>query len=1319
MIRSLMLLMLLFAGVCSNAQKRQFGKILNDLQNGKRTEALEKIEKLESKYISSPVGYHLRYLYYYMGEANISNADSAAFYFQKSIETVEKLTEKDKIEICEDLGLCDSVHEKLKNALDQWVYKVYIATHHSPTIEKFIKQYPNNYWTYQAKLQIDSLDFETADQKGDIQSYETYMDTHGSSAYNSIAQTKIEAIAFDVVVKKNKIEDNKPIKAKRKYTRKNMAQINLPIESMNEKLAKLMSTLADIMMRTGEPMKARAYKKAEETILSTQTEIKEANDLKGKPGIGDTILKKITEYLETGTLQLIEREKSNPELILTDVYGIGPQKAKELVKKGITTIEQLREQQNEVLNDVQRKGLKYYEDILKRIPRKEIDEYNKVFKKTFKTVGDQKSHYEIVGSYRRGLTSSGDIDVIITSGSPNVFERFLDSLISQNIIVEVLSRGKNKCLVVSKIPNSNTYRRTDFLYSTMEEYPFSILYFTGSKGFNAVMRGHALKRGYSLNEHGFSTMEKGVKGSLIDHKFTDEKSIFDFLELQYKTPIERIDGRSVTPIESNITQVTDAVVPTAVVPTEIAPVKKKRVSKKIKQSLVEETVVVPNTEDNITISEDIQPSPVREHDVTISEEFQLSLSVAPSVEKIQKKKKSPKKKKEPVNTTAKKERSPSPEKLATPEKTTSVQQSINILKTIQEFKTVGITVLEKLDEATLSKIIQVTNDVYYNENRSLLTDNEYDIVKEFIAVKYPKTQVLEEIGAPIQGKNKVNLPFEMASMNKIKPDSGALKSWMEKYSGPYVLSCKLDGVSGMYVCDSSNKHKLYTRGNGFVGQDISHLIKVLKLPKLQKGMAVRGGFIIPKSVFKTKYAEEFANARNLVSGIINSKYIDENTKKNSDLHFVTYEVIQPQIKPSEQMKTLKKMRLEVVYNRLEQSTTLTNEMLSETLIDWRTNYEYEIDGVIVSNDAIYPRAHGNPDHSFAFKMVMSDQVAEAKVVDVLWEASKDGYLKPRVRIEPIQLAGVRIEYATGFNGKFIEDNKIGIGAVIVMVRSGDVIPYIKSVTIPADKAKMPLVPYVWNKTHVDVLLENPDDDITVQEKNVTLFFVSLQVDGLAKGNIKKLFQKGRTTVPSILKMTVLDFEEVDGFKTKMAEKLFNSIQEKVKNASLLDIMVASGKMGRGLGERKIKPILSKYPDILTRCDADEVKENMLRQVDGIGKENAHEFVKNIPSFMTFLKECDLEDKLNGVRIIKTDVVENTFINTGHPLYNKKIVMTKVRDKEIIDFMNKNGMILEDSMKKDVFVLIVKTKEDKSNKTSFAEKNGIPIMTVEEFKAKYM
>ena len=102
---------------------------------------------------------------------------------------------------------------------------------------------------------------------------------------------------------------------------------------------------------------------------------------------------------------------------------------------------------------------------------------------------------------------------------------------------------------------------------------------------------------------------------------------------------------------------------------------------------------------------------------------------------------------------------------------------------------------------------------------------------------------------------------------------------------------------------------------------------------------------------------------------------------------------------------------------------------------------------------MYPeRKNKNPDHAFAFKMVLSDQVAEAKVVHIEWNPSKDGYLKPRVQIEPVELGGVTITYATGKNASFIEKNKIGIGAIIELVRSGDVIPDIKKVVVPAKKS---------------------------------------------------------------------------------------------------------------------------------------------------------------------------------------------------------------------------------------------------------------------------
>ena len=639
------------------------------------------------------------------------------------------------------------------------------------------------------------------------------------------------------------------------------------------------------------------------------------------------------------------------------------------------------------------------------------------------------------------------------------------------------------------------------------------------------------------------------------------------------------------------------------------------------------------------------------------------------------------------------------------EKHIEILNPLSNMKLLENFKEQGITVLTSLDEATLSNLLKVANDMYYN-GEPILTDNEFDIIKEYTANKFPKTEVLQEIGAPIQGKNKVELPFEMASMDKIKPDSGALPAWVAKYTGPYVLSCKLDGVSGMYVCDQKGKYSLYTRGNGLVGQDVSHLIKPLALPALEKNTAVRGEFILAKSVFAEKYADHFANARNLVSGIINRKSADE---KANDLHFVAYEVVQPAMEPIDQMKTMVERGFRVVQHRIVDK--LSNEYLSDLLLEWRKEYAYEIDGVIVTNNAIYPRSSGNPDHSFAFKMVISDQVAEAKVVDVLWEASKDGYLKPRVQIEPIQLGGVKIEYATGFNGKFIEDNRIGIGAIIMMVRSGDVIPYIKSITTPAEKAKMPLVPYIWNKTHVDVILEKPEENEVVQEKNVTLFFTTLEVDGLAKGNVKKLFRMGHNTVAKIIALSVADLELVEGFQNKTAVKLHTSIHEKLQAASLLDIMTASGKLGRGLGKTKLRPILEKYPDILT--DATEEKEKLLLSVHGIGKENAREFVSNIPEFLAFLKECGLEGKL------KEKKAEEEDNKVESELTGKKFVMTKVRDKDIINFVTSQGATLEDTMKKDIMVLIVKSKDDVSNKMTYAEKNGIPIMTVEEFKAKFM
>ena len=319
---------------------------------------------------------------------------------------------------------------------------------------------------------------------------------------------------------------------------------------LNEKLATLFDELSTFMTKRGEPFKSRAYQKAQESIVLYENDITHENykELNKLPGVGETIINKIGEYIQSGTLRLLERERADPQNVLADVYGIGPKKASDLVNKGIKTINELREKEDELLNAVQKIGLKYYDDILQRIPRSEIDEYHSVFSKTFNEVKGTDSKYEIVGSYRRNAMTSGDIDVIITSENKEVFKNFIDSLLKQGIILEILSRGPTKSLVVAKLPHKKIARRVDFLYTSPEEYPFAVLYFTGSKIFNTVMRGRALSMGYSLNEHGLYKMEGKKKGDKIEQSFSNESDIFKFLQMEYKEPSERKTGKSVVPL---------------------------------------------------------------------------------------------------------------------------------------------------------------------------------------------------------------------------------------------------------------------------------------------------------------------------------------------------------------------------------------------------------------------------------------------------------------------------------------------------------------------------------------------------------------------------------------------------------------------------------------------------------------------------------------------------------------------------------------------------------------------------------------------------
>lgn len=1063
---------------------------------------------------------------------------------------------------------------------------------------------------------------------------------------------------------------------------------------------KVLNELSIIMKNKGENFRSLAYVKAINELKKYMSSpnaiaINSANELKSLnlPNIGKTILEKYEEFLKTGTLEAVEKEKANPVNIFTNIYGIGHVKANELVNtKNIVTLDQLRERQNELqenklplLNKKQQIGLKYYNDLLKRIPRTEIDEFKELFVTNFRETIlennelEENHKFEIVGSYRRKAESSGDIDLICTSYNNNkqVFVKFIEKLHSKNILLEILSSGETKSLTIGKLLTQGASpRRLDFLYSPIEEYPFTLLYFTGSKDFNTAMRQHALNVNLTLSEHGFYKVihTTKVKQEKIQNLlFKTEKHIFDFLCMEYKEPQDRHDEHSVIltlPLE------------------EI----KKHIEEKIDAK--QEVEAVPKLEP--TPAPTPAPTPTKKDTLKIK----MPTSKAHTLKKYTKKIKE------------------------------------TILENLNKFKSQGITALAILSLEELTAMLQEAIDNYYiselKEN-SLLTDNEYDILREYILKKDPSNALANDQQTQIKNDTtKVKLPYEMWSMDKIKPDTNALTKFKETYKGPYVISAKVDGVSALYSTEIGTPN-LYKKGDGKYGFLINHILPYLNLPT-QKNITLRGELMIKEETFKLKYKGQFSNSRNFIAGLVNRKKLTRVEKDIlQDIDFVAYEVIMPQnLKPSEQFNKLIDLNVITVKNIQDINyAELTNDYLSNKLIEFRTTYEYSIDGIICIDNNLHERKSKNPEHAFAFKMVLTDQTIEAKVLDVLWSVSKDGLIKPRVQFEPVTIGGVTITYATGINARFIVDNNIGLGALVSLTRSGDVIPKITSVIVPAQKPIMPSTTeydYVWNSTNVDIILKNVKADPRVNVKSITKFFKDLEVEGLGEKNIEKIINSGANTIIKIINLSSEDLMNVEGFQKKMATKIKTSMQKQLEEASIAKIAAASNIFGRGLAERTINAILKAEPTILTMQASIEEKISKLSAIEGVGEKTAAQFVKAIPEFVEFIAliKPDFQTQTEAKEETKEEAKEETTQAEDHILKNKIIVFSdfdkssKYTKKELEKLLAKFGPIIETTVKKTTNILIIGDSLSSSTKVENAKKIGtIEIITLDDFLEKYV
>tara|TARA_Y100000590_G_scaffold444530_1_gene575383 strand:- start:73 stop:2070 length:1998 start_codon:yes stop_codon:yes gene_type:complete len=646
---------------------------------------------------------------------------------------------------------------------------------------------------------------------------------------------------------------------------------------------------------------------------------------------------------------------------------------------------------------------------------------------------------------------------------------------------------------------------------------------------------------------------------------------------------------------------------------------------------------------------------------------------------------------------------------------------------IEQIKTYDIFLLPKqevflaLTIQQLESIIKKANNAYYHTNSPMISDHLYDMFRDRLEELDPAHTLLKTVGSGNHGKqkDKVKLPYWMGSMDKIKPNSKKkLEQWFSIHqSTEYVFSDKLDGISCLYYLSYNNEtyiEKLFTRGNGTYGQDISHLLHYCKMPSIdiktlfieKQTFCCRGEIIVSKKIFNEKYKKTCSNARNLVSGLVNSKKINVELAKDVDI--IMYELIEPCALPiGSQFVLLRDIGFFVVPHKIIQHTPCESD-IQNYLVKRKDISDYEIDGIIIThNDLYYRNISGNPQYSFAYKMIFGEQIKKTKIIAIEWRPSKDGYLKPRIQVEPIIIGGTKIMYTTGFNAKYIKENVLGPGAIVEMIRSGDVIPTITKIISPTKLLVEDIFPkenYVWNETGVDIIVTNSMNNRIVTIKTITRFMKKIGVKHISEATIKKMIEKGFDTIDKIIVMTMDDLVTLEACKKKMASNIYHNIHKIVdKPISLEVLMEASNIFGRGFGLKRCKRIINCYPNILYD---NTINETSICEIDGFSHKTAKQFIDRLELFRTFINNNHFIISKGGDT--GKDNSENKKYNNQH------FVFTGIRDKSLEKYIIDNGGMISTIVNSKTTAVIRKSVDTNTHKIQNAKKLKIPIYSIKEF-----
>jgi DNA ligase (NAD+) len=602
---------------------------------------------------------------------------------------------------------------------------------------------------------------------------------------------------------------------------------------------------------------------------------------------------------------------------------------------------------------------------------------------------------------------------------------------------------------------------------------------------------------------------------------------------------------------------------------------------------------------------------------------------------------------------------------------------------------------------TLVSRLTAANKAYRNGQTLLMTDDEYDAGLEQLKKLQPDHPLLKQVRATPEKGKVVRMPFYLGSLDKAKT-SEELGKWTAKHKGPYIVSEKLDGISGLW---NPHKHSLYLSGDDNMGVDVSPWLQHISLSpktldKIPEDVWIRGELIMPRSL-----VPQGKLGRSIINGIFHHK--QPNPAEAKKVRFVGYEIIgmDPDLTVQQQMAWLDNWNVWTPWF-ISQNELSTADTLSSMLMVRRTDSDYDMDGLVIkTNKPIVPRVlKGNPKDAIAWKPPNGESKL-TKVVLVEWNASATGKLVPRVQIEPVHLGGSTIQYVTGVNARRIVDWKIGPGAHVIIRKGGDVIPLIESVEVTAAISYPPDGTWEWDgppETAINIVQKVADSSTLVSQ--YMKMVKHLDWPNVGPAVMKAVVEAGYTSVPLLRKASEADLKKLLG--PVKGSNLYNCVQNGWSKASEIDLFVASPIRPDGIGSTRLEALLAHEPDFKAWSKPG------LTAPKGWSPEALKEFQLLWAKYEKFRKEEWSFIPYPVPLVIKTTPQVTQALKGS-------VVFSGVRDAELEATLEKKGYKTSDTVKADTKAVLIADKEDpqsySSGKTDKAKKiSGCLILRKSEW-----